>query len=170
GSEVSLKSRIKTGDGWSDVVELWHSGNLSNPATETWVNSQGFISDLSNYYTKNESNSRFVRTTGVQDIADTKTFLASPVVPTPTLDAHAVNKGWVEENYKLQLVKIRYSQSIPASSTVFLKLNNIDFTEGDIPITIASNDEEIIVDEEGVYSIDVLANGVISGIIRVLIN
>src|SRR5699024_11578855 len=78
GSEVSLKSRIKTGDGWSDVVELWHSGNLSNPATETWVNSQGFISDLSNYYTKNESNSRFVRTTGVQDIADTKTFLTSP--------------------------------------------------------------------------------------------
>lgn len=61
-------------------LEIYHSGNLP-------------VTNLSNYYTKNEALNQFVGLNGVQTIADTKTFSSSPVVPNATLNSHAINYG-----------------------------------------------------------------------------
>ena len=63
--------------------------------TKEWYNSKVNAS-LSNYYTKSESVNMFVGLNGVQIINDTKTFSSSPIVPTPTLNSHAVNKGYID--------------------------------------------------------------------------
>lgn len=76
-------SRINNGEtafGW---------GNHANAGYLTY-------SALSNYYTKNESLNLFVKSSGVETIADTKTFTHSPVIPNGTLGAHAVNKSQIE--------------------------------------------------------------------------
>lgn len=85
--------------------EVWHDGNLTAGTTAeiTTGNTNNRIwsgaalkSKFDNYYTKTQSDSNFVTLSGVQTIFETKTFESSPVVPNPTLDAHAVNRGWVE--------------------------------------------------------------------------
>ncbi|TXG82317.1 MAG: hypothetical protein E6R13_05130 [Spirochaetes bacterium] len=63
--------------------------------TKEWYNSKTSTS-LSNYYTKSEAVNMFVGLNSVQTIGGTKTFNASPIVPTPTLSTHAVNKGYVD--------------------------------------------------------------------------
>ena len=65
--------------------------------TKEWYNSKTSTS-LSNYYTKSEVVNMFVGLNGVQTIGGTKTFSESPIVPTPTLNSHAVNKGYVDGN------------------------------------------------------------------------
>ena len=66
--------------------------------TKEWYNSKVNAS-LSNYYTKSESVNMFVGLNGVQTINGTKTFSSSPIVPTPTLNSYAVNKGYVDGNF-----------------------------------------------------------------------
>jgi hypothetical protein len=44
------------------------------------------------------TDSRFVTTTGVQTVADVKTFSSSPIVPTPTTDFQASTKKYVDDN------------------------------------------------------------------------
>ena len=63
--------------------------------TKEWYNSK-INASLSNYYTKSEAVSMFVGLNSVQNIGGTKTFSESPIVPTPTLNSHAVNKGYVD--------------------------------------------------------------------------
>ena len=72
-------------------------GDATNKAliTKEWYNSKTSTS-LSNYYTKSEAVNMFVGLNGVQTIGGTKTFNESPVVPNPTLNAHAVNKGYID--------------------------------------------------------------------------
>jgi hypothetical protein len=66
--------------------------------TKEWYNSKTSAS-LSNYYTKSESVNQFVGLNSMQTIGGTKTFTESPVVPNPTLNTHAVNKGYVDGNF-----------------------------------------------------------------------
>lgn len=65
---------------------IWHSGNFnpSSYVTQTSLNTQ-----LSSYATL----------AGTQTFTGTNTFDLSPVVPTPTLDTHAVNRKYVTDNY-----------------------------------------------------------------------
>lgn len=98
-------------------------------------------------------------------------FVEPIIVADPVDDAHAVNKGWVEENYKIQLVKIRDVNTLSPNDDTFLSLNNLIFVEGDIPILLGSGYKEIIVDEAGLYEIKFVGNAtIIDGALYVLIN
>lgn len=57
---------------------------------------QGLQAELDNRYTKTEADNKFVPKEGNTTINGTKTFTESPIVPTPTLDEHAVNKEYVD--------------------------------------------------------------------------
>ena len=154
---------------WSDWEEFIHTGNLDSRATEfgfikladlsayateTWVNSQGFLKSnaLNNYYTKTESLNQFVGLSGVQSIADTKTFLASPVVPSPTLDAHAVNKGYVDDRVKFA----RYRWTNPDKFHGIINFPTEIFNYN-LDTQRTNNNERIYV-EEGYYNVNVTLN------------
>lgn len=70
----------------SSWVDIWTTATF-NPAN--YVLTSSLTTTLGNYVTAN----------GVQTIYQTKTFDASPIVPTPTLAGHAVNKGYVDGNF-----------------------------------------------------------------------
>lgn len=56
--------RSLTPSGQTDFLEFWHSGNLENPATEAWVNNQGFIKSVpDNFVTKDNRPSTPLQTT-----------------------------------------------------------------------------------------------------------
>lgn len=69
---------------------------------EVWT-TKNFSKD--NYYTKNESLGLFVGLNNTQSIGGTKTFSSSPIIPTATLNSHAINKGQMESWVTAQIAE-----------------------------------------------------------------
>ncbi len=89
------------GTGTPRVSVSLMSGNIRTAGglIKTGTASSGFWKadgtiDNSTYATTTWAVGQFVGLSGVQTISGTKTFSASPVVPDPTLNAHAANRGW----------------------------------------------------------------------------
>lgn len=80
--------------------KLWHDGNLPNPATETYVDNAITAippTDLSGYYNKTESDTRFLRLQTDQTVEGAITFTQNITVPTPVNPNDAVNKKYVDD-------------------------------------------------------------------------
>lgn len=80
------------------------------------------INQLQNYYTKTESLDLFVGVSNVQTIGGTKTFSNSPIVPTATLNSHAINKGQIESWVNSQGFSI---QTLTAGTNIQISTNNV---------------------------------------------
>lgn len=57
--------------------------------------SQNYIND--NFFSQNYINDNFIGVNNAQDITEVKTFIVSPIVPTPTANAQAANKKYVDD-------------------------------------------------------------------------
>lgn len=74
-----------------------------------------------NYYDKDEINNNFIDKTTDQDIDSIKTFIKSPIVPTPTMGTQAVNKEYVD-------VAIALKTIATGTATFNSTTNNINLT------------------------------------------
>lgn len=90
-----------------------------------YVSISSLNTQLDNYVTKN----------GSVTINGTKTFSESPIVPTPTLSTHAVNKSYIDGNssYKKELLWSRKLTIQPSSTNAYYpepqgQVTNIDIT------------------------------------------
>lgn len=106
GGGFGIRTRNSTG--WTP----WE-----NIAYESFV-----INQLQNFYTKTESLDLFVGISNVQTIGGTKTFSNSPIVPTATLNSHAINKGQIESWVD---AKGYSTQTLTAGTNIQINANNV---------------------------------------------
>ncbi len=109
GMQKWLNNRTVNGNdgffGWEGDTDVLRATALSGTGIRMVVATASGVlqtqtiptTDLSNYYTKNESLNLFVGVNNVQDIGGAKTFLNSPIVPWATLASQAINLGQVDD-------------------------------------------------------------------------
>ena len=97
-AQVGLGNANDTSDADKPIsIATQEALDLKAVASEVYSKAELNAGQLdSRYYTQTQLDSTVVKLTGDQTIEDVKTFMSSPIVPTPTAVNQAVNKQYVD--------------------------------------------------------------------------
>ena len=103
--------------------------------SQDYINGNFFSQDYinGNFFSQDYINDNFIGVNNAQDITEVKTFIASPIVPTPTTDHQVANKEYVDDNNKINTLTnkttpVDADEIVIADSDSLFSLKKLSFT------------------------------------------